>query len=317
MNPSTEGRLLKNLSVNSFISFVKSLIPHIDALPVCPEVEIGLPIPRDTLRIVRIEGEDRLMQPKTGIDLTKEMNEFTDRFLSSLPPVDGFIMMSESPSSGLSHVKIYAGIEKAPIIERGAGMFGRVVKEKFGYLAVEDEGRLRNPVIREHFLRKLFLLADFRENTGAKMYDLVDFHSKHKLMLKAYNQKEMRILGRIVANHEKKPYDVVQAEYKEHLLKVMIRAPDHGNNINVLQNAMGYFSSYLKKEERDYFLEKLELYREGKIPLIVPVDIIRSWIIRFDEDYLKNQSYFNPYPDDLLDIESIIKTSDGRDYWKE
>nr|MBD3205820.1 DUF1722 domain-containing protein [Candidatus Bathyarchaeota archaeon] len=182
---------------------------------------------------------------------------------------------------------------------------------------VEDEGRLRNPVIREHFLRKLFLLADFRENTGTQMKDLVDFHSRHKLMLKAYNQVEMRILGRIVANHEKKPYDVVHADYKEHLLSVMIRAPDHGNNINVLQNSMGYFSSDLKKEERDYFIDKLKLYREGKIPLIVPVDIIRSWIIRFNEDYLKNQSYFNPYPDDLLDVESIIKTSDERDYWKE
>ena len=296
---------------------VKSLIPHVEAIPVCPEVEIGLPIPRDTLRIVRIEGEDRLMQPKTGKDLTKEMNEFTDRFLNSLPPVDGFIMMSQSPSSGLSHVKIYAGIEKAPIIERGAGIFGRVIKEKFGNLAVEDEGRLRNPIIREHFLRKLFLLADFRENTGARINDLVDFHSRHKLMLKAYNQNEMRILGRIVANHEKKPYDEVHSDYREHLLRVMLRAPDHGNNINVLQNAMGYFSSDLKKEERAYFIEKLDLYRDGKIPLIVPVDIIRSWIIRFDEDYLENQSYFNPYPDDLLDVESIIQTSDGRDYWKE
>jgi uncharacterized protein YbgA (DUF1722 family)/uncharacterized protein YbbK (DUF523 family) len=296
--------------------FVKSLIPHVDAIPVCPEVGIGLPVPRDTLRIVRIDDEDRLIQPKTGKDFTDVMREFTEGFLGSLPPIDGFIMMSNSPSSGLSHVKIYAGVENAPVIERGAGMFGRVVKERFGHLAVEDEGRLRNPTIREHFLRKLFLFADFRINTGNDTKDIVDFHTRHKLLLKSYNQKEMRNLGKIVANHEKKPYEEVYEEYRNGLQKVMIRAPSCGNNINVLQNSMGYFSDDLKKVEKDYFLEKLEQYREGKIPLIGPVDIMKSWIIRFDEEYLLKQSYFNPYPEDLLDVESIAQACDGRNYWK-
>lgn len=295
---------------------VKALIPHIEPITVCPEIGIGLPVPRDTLRIVRVKEKDRLMQPDTGKDLTEEMKAFTEGFLENLPSVDGFIMKSGSPSSGISHVKIYAGLQNAPVVERGAGIFGRVVKEKFSHLAVEDEERLSNANIREHFLRKLYVLADYRENTGKGMNDLVEFHSRHKLIFKAYNQKELRLLGNIVANHEKKPYQQVLNEYQRHLFKVMTRAPRCGNYVNVLQNSMGYFSDKLGKAERDFFLEKLHQYREGKIPLIVPVDIMNSWIVRFGEEYLQQQSFFNPYPEDLLDVESILQACDGRDYWK-
>jgi len=143
--------------------FVKGLLPHIDAVPICPEVEIGLGIPRDSLRLVKQGDEIRLLQPATKMDYTEKMNEFTYHFFSNLGEVDGFILRSGSPSSGLTRVKIYASIEKSPAIGRGSGLFAGKVKEKYGHLAIEEDLRLKQSRIREHFLRKLYTLASFRE----------------------------------------------------------------------------------------------------------------------------------------------------------
>jgi uncharacterized protein YbgA (DUF1722 family) len=186
-----------------------------------------------------------------------------------------------------------------------------------GQLAIEDDKRLGNANIREHFLRKLYVLADFRENTGKEIKDLIDYHSRNKLMFKAYNEKELRIMRNIVANHDNKPYNDLKNDYKKRLLRTMVRAPQCGNYVNVLQNTLGYFSDKLTKAEKDFFLEKLHQYKERKIPLLAPIDIMNSWIVRFDEKYLKQQSFFNPYPEGLLDVDSIVKACDGRDYWKE
>jgi len=304
-----DGQIISN-------DFVRALLPHIEAITVCPEIGVGLEVPRDPIRIVRVDGEDRLLQPSTGRDLTGEMKEFTKNFLDNLPLIDGFIMKSGSPSSGITHVKIYAALENTPVVERGAGMFGRYVKDRFWHLAIEDDDRLRNAEIREHFLRKLYVLADFREKTGNEIANLVEFHSRQKMMLKAYNQSLMRLMGNILANHSRKPYCVVHNEYREQLFNAMVRPPTCANYINVLQNSLGYFSHKISKAEQDFFLDKLEQYRQGKIPLIAPLDVMNSWIVRFDEKYLAQQSFFHPYPEDLMDVKAIVQACGERVYWK-
>ena len=297
--------------------FVKGLLPHIDAVPICPEVEIGLGVPRDTLRLVRQGDEIRLLQPSSKMDFTEKMNEFTDQFLGRLGEVDGFILRSGSPSSGLTRVKIYASIEKSPAIGRGSGLFAGKVKEKYGHLAVEEDLRLKHSRIREHFLRKLYTLASFREMKKVnKMGALVDFHTRNKVQLKAYNEAEMRKLGNIVANHEKRGFEAVINDYETHLYLALKRAPNCRTYTNVLKNSLGYFSDDLTSGEKQFFLERLQNYREGKTPLIVPVDIMKSWIIRTNKEYLADQTFFNPYPEELLDIDSIIEACGDRDYWK-
>lgn len=297
--------------------FVKGLLPHIDAVPICPEVEIGLGIPRDSLRLVKHGDNIRLLQPSTKKDFTDKMNEFSEQFLDRLGEVDGFILRSGSPSSGLTRVKIYASIEKSPAISYGSGLFAGKVKEKYSHLAVEEDLRLKHSRIREHFLRKLYTITAFREiKKSNKMSVLIDFHTRNKVQLKAYNEVEMRKLGNIVANHENKSFNDVIHDYEIHLFLALQRAPNCRTYTNVLKNSLGYFSDDLRPEEKKFFLQRLQNYRDGKAPLIVPVDIMKSWIIRTNKTYLADQTFFNPYPEVLIDIDSIIEACGERDYWK-
>ena len=283
--------------------FVKKLKSHVKFLNVCPEVEIGLGTPREPVRLVLEGDEVKMIQPATGRDLTRKMKHFSKDYLGSLKKVDGFILKSRSPSCGLQDAKVYPRREKAPAIEKGSGMFTTAVLEHFPNAAIEDEGRLNNFRIREHFLTKLFALARFRKlkskpTAGA----LVRFHSENKLLLMAYNQKELRQLGRIVANHEKRPMDDVFGDYESHFFLALHRAPRYTSNINVLMHALGYFSRQLSSREKAHFLDLLEQYRQARIPLSAVIAVVRSWIMRFDTEYLENQVYFEPYPEDLVEI---------------
>jgi uncharacterized protein YbgA (DUF1722 family)/uncharacterized protein YbbK (DUF523 family) len=298
-NVRWDGQIINN-------DFVRRLLPYVKPITVCPEIGVDLPVPRDPIRIVRIESEDLLLQPSTGRNLTDEMKKLTENFLENLPPVDGFIMKSRSPSCGITNVKIYAGLENDPVIDRGAGMFGRYVKDRFWHLAVEDDYRLSNYEIRENFLRKLYVLADFRENTVNKIGDLVEFHSRQKTMLKAYNKSRIRIMENIISNHNRKPFDVIHNEYQEQLYNTIVSPPRYGKYTKVLQNCLGYFSNKISESERNFFLDTLEQYRQGRVPLIVPLDVMKSWILRFDEKYLSKQSFFYPYPENLIDINTLV-----------
>jgi uncharacterized protein YbgA (DUF1722 family)/uncharacterized protein YbbK (DUF523 family) len=268
--------------------FVERLKPHVEFMPVCAEVEIGLGVPRDPIRVILKNNELRLVQPATKADVTNKMRKFCNTFLTSLDEVDGFILKSRSPSCGIKEAKIYPTMEKSAAIRKGSGFFGTAVLERFPNLPVEDEGRLRNFIIREHFLKRLFTLARFRSTKKTqKMKNLVQFQAENKFLFMAYNQKEFRVMGRIVANHEKKPVT------------------------NVFMHAMGHFSDKLNKQEKAFFLELMEKYRSGKAPLRSDTDVLMSWGVRFGEKYLLDQTFFNPYPEGLLDISDSGK---GRDY---
>ena len=282
---------------------VEKLKPFVEYIPVCPEVEIGLGIPRDPIRLVGTNDEKRLIQPSTSRDVTDKMVQFTETFFSTLPEIDGWILKNRSPSCGFMDVKLYPAADSRGSQKRTSGMFGGMVLERFSQLPVEDEGRLTNFRIREHFLTRLFLLREFREvKKSRKMGELVRFQSENKLLLMGYNQKGMRILGRIVANPIHLPFENVIADYESNLQAAFARPPRAASSINVLMHAMGYFSKRLSHEEKSYFLDTLQSYRIGKIPLSVPSSIIRAWIIRFDEAYLEPQTFFEPYPESLMEI---------------
>jgi uncharacterized protein YbgA (DUF1722 family)/uncharacterized protein YbbK (DUF523 family) len=296
---------------------VDRLKPHVKFVTVCPEVEIGLGVPRKPVRVVQTDDDDRrLVQPETGRDVTDAMVEFVRVFLDDLDEVDGFILKSRSPSCGARDTKIYPGTEKVAAIGRGPGFFGDAVLGRFGDLAVEDEARLMNPVIREHFLRKLFTMAKFRRvKSNPSMRALVGFQARWKYFLMAYNQKELKIMGRIVANPEKRPVPEVLREYEDHLQSALARAPRYTSNINVLQHTFGHVSERLTPGERTFFLQILERYRQGRVPLSVPVNLMSAWIVRFESDYLADQSFFRPYPEDLTELDEGDPRK-ARDFWK-
>ena len=291
-----DGQMIDSPLVAKFREFI-------EFQPVCPEVEIGLGTPRKPIRIVTVDGENVLYQPTTGKNVTQEMTSFVDNFLSSLGDVDGFILKHRSPSCGPQDVKIYPGFENVSRTFRGSGFFGGEVVARFQGLPIEDEGRLTNFTIRENFLTKLFAFARFREvKKSSSIKALIDFHSHYKLMLMGYNQSQMRILGKIVANHENADFQTVIRRYEEHLKLAFAKIPRFTSIINVLLHAFGGFSEVLTSDEKQFFLERIEEYRDERIPLSVLLHLLWAWSIKFQNDYLLHQTFMNPYPKKLVEI---------------
>jgi uncharacterized protein YbgA (DUF1722 family)/uncharacterized protein YbbK (DUF523 family) len=283
--------------------FVQKMVPYVNFIVVCPEVESGLGVPREFLRLVTFDGEPRLLQPNTGHDHTEQMRSFVVSFLDSLTDVDGFILKNRSPSCGLNDVKTYASTKKGAAATKGQGMFGGAVMERFPQLAVEDEGRLNNFRIREHFLTRIYTLAAFRAvKASGAMKNLVWFQAENKLLLMAYSQKELRVMGKLVANPDKRLFDRVIADYEIHLCAALANPPRCGSHVNVLMHALGYFSYDLSSEEKAFFLDELQRYRDGKTPASSPRSILKSWFARFGQEYLERQTYFAPYPEGLLEL---------------
>ena len=283
--------------------FVNKLKEYVEYRTVCPEVEIGLGVPRDPIRLVSENNEIILYQPTTGKEYTKAMIDYTLSILETFENVDGFILKGRSPSCGIKDVKVYLGKEKAVGSTKGVGIFAEQVMKKYPYLAIEEEGRLTNFRIREHFLTKLYIMYKFRQVESTKsIAELVKFQSDNKYLLMAYNQREQKLLGRIVANHEKQTLEVLMEDYRKHFGNALVRIPRYGNYINALMHIFGYFSENLSSKEKDFVLGTFDKYRKGKIPLSVPINLLRSFVIKYELDYLLNQSIWVPYPEELMEL---------------
>lgn len=283
--------------------FVDHLADHVRFIPVCPEVEIGLGVPREPIRLVREQEELTLYQPATGKRYTYEMDTFINKFFAELEEVDGFILKNRSPTCGKGDVKIYQSFTQPAGSSRGNGFFGQKIEEAFPDAAVEDEGRLRSYQIRDHFLTKLFTRARFRKikKTG-QMGAMVDFHSRHKLLLLAYNQELYRQCGRIVANHDRLEMGEVFTRYEKKLSSIFQASFTYTSMINTIHHAFGWISDGLSKEEKQFFLNTVEEYRDERIPLSTVIHLLNSYAVRFNNEYLLSQVLLQGYPKDLTEI---------------
>lgn len=283
--------------------FVHALGRHVQFAQVCPEVAIGLGVPRDPIRIIERHGERSLVQPSTGRDLSEPMRQFAESFLDNAGPVDGFILKNRSPSCGIKDVKIFAAAEKAPAVGKSTGFFAAAVLRRCAHAAIEDEGRLTNSRLRHHFLTRVFANARLREARRQRQpAALVRFHTEYKLQLMAYSQTGLTSLGRIVANREGLPLERVLAAYAERLAQVMAHPARPASMRNALQHAFGYVSDQLSAKERSYFLSLLEDYSRERLPLTSLLTVLRAWVLRFDTRYLDSQRLFEPYPAPLMEL---------------
>lgn len=288
--------------------FIETLKPYVNIINVCPEMSIGLGVPRSPIRVVFENQEFKLYQPKTEKEFSKEMNEFSDSYLSNLKNIDGFILKSGSPSCGYKNVKVYNGTATVTGSTKGEGFFGGKVVKMFQNIAIEDEGRLYNYNIRDNFLTKIFISADFRKVKESNSLDeLIKFQSRNKLLLMANSQTYTKILGRIVGNSEEKHIEVIMKEYEENLKLAFSKIAKYTNNINVLMHAMGYFSKYINQKETQLILDSFEKYKTGKLTINTPMLLVKSYVVRFNINYLLGQTYFNPYPEELLSLEDSGK----------
>jgi uncharacterized protein YbgA (DUF1722 family) len=208
----------------------------------------------------------------------------------------GFIFKSDSPSSGLMRVKVYN--PKGMAEKKGVGLFARAFTRHFPLLPVEEEGRLNDPVLRETFIEQIFTLKRWRETLalGQNMKNLVDFHTRHKLLMLSHSPANARLMGKLVADGRKTPIQTVYAQYENLLIETLRMKSTIKKNLNVLEHILGYFKNQLGSDEKQEMLEIFDRYRNAFVPLIVPVTLLNHYVRKTGEPYLKQQVYLNPHP---------------------
>ncbi len=283
--------------------FIKKMKNFCDFITVCPEVDIGMGTPRKSISIID-DGSYRLVQHDTNIDYTDKMNNFSNKYLNEIKDIDGFILKNKSPSCGINSARVFK--KDNSFKKMGDGLFASEVKKKFPNHPKEEEKRLNNQYLREHFLTSIYILAQFRflKSSGPSFKDLYEFQAKNKYLFLTYNQVQMRSLGKIAANHSNHSITEVIKKYESILFKLIKRRPSFRSNLNTLEHVFGHFSNKLSLKERNFFFKTMNDYEQKKIPLSSVCNLIFSWSIRFNDVYILNQSYFRPFPIELIETDN-------------
>ncbi|MBM4351285.1 MAG: DUF523 and DUF1722 domain-containing protein [Deltaproteobacteria bacterium] len=274
---------------------------YVDYVPVCPEVECGLPVPRESMHLEGNPESPRLVTSRTKQDMTERMVQWARKRVSELEKEDlcGFIFKSDSPSSGMERVRIYD--EKGMPSKKGVGMFARVFMEYFPLLPVEEEGRLHDPRLRDNFIERIFALKRWREILGRKESrgNLVGYHTQHKLLILSHSPKHYQVMGKLAARAKEVPIRELYQQYQTILMEALQLKTTPKKNANVLMHMMGYFKEQLSSDEKQEVLQVIDHYRKEYIPLIVPITLIQHYIRKYDQPYLKEQVYLHPHPLEL------------------
>ena len=270
-------------------------------VPVCPEVECGMPTPREAVRLVGPTENPRLVTQKTGKDKTEQMQTWIKGRLKELAKEDlcGFIFRSKSPSSGLYRIRVYG--DDGKVRKNGIGLFAKAFTDAFPRIPVEEAGRLHDPKLRENFIENIFSLQRWRTLLGQNksLGGLVEFHTKNKLLILSHNQDIYREMGRLVAQGKNYDLNELFDRYEELLLKALKLKTTLNKNINVLHHMLGYFKKNLSGDEKQELLSVIDQYRSGYVPLIVPITLIKHYVMKYDQPWLKTQTYLNPHPFEL------------------
>ena len=274
----------------------------VEWVQVCPEVEMGLGTPRDTLRLVRIGENVRMVMPKTGTDYTDGMQTFARRRLRQLEKEDlcGYVLKKGSPSCGMERVRVFN--PRGMPAKSGRGLFTEELLAHFPNLPVEEEGRLYDPRLRENFIERVFAYRRLRTLFAGhwRQGDLVAFHTAHKLLLMAHSPRAYKSLGQLVAGAKSMPHAELRLRYEAEFMAALSEAATTRRQTNVLQHIAGYLRPHLDKDSQKELHAQIEDYRRGLVPLIVPVTLIRYFLRRVPIPYLSGQLYLEPHPKELM-----------------
>jgi len=263
--------------------------------PVCPEVECGFGVPREPLCLAGDPHVSRLVTSRTKQDHTVRMLHWARRRVRELEGADlcGFIFKGKSPSCGIERVRIY-NVKGVPV-PHGMGIFARVFMEYFPLIPVEDDGRLHDPQLRENFIERVFVMKRWRDalrQHRRSRGELVRFHTGHKLLILSHSPRHHRIMGHLVA--QATPISALYDEYQKLLMEALRRKATPAKQVNVLQHIMGYFKKQLSPDAKQELLEIIAAYRQGHVPLIVPITLVNHYVRLCDIEYLKMQRYLHP-----------------------
>ena len=285
---------------NAFLC--EQLEPFVEWVPVCPEVEVGMGIPRPALRLERGRDGPRLVEIKSRDDHTRAMQRWSRRRLAELGELDlsGYVLKKDSPSCGMQRVKVYDA-NRVPARD-GRGIFAAALLEAFPDLPVEEEGRLNDPRLRENFIERLFAYRRLRELLAGRFARraLVEFHTAHKLQLLAHSPEQYRALGRLVAGAKRIAPAELRRRYRAGFMSALARLATPGRNTNVLQHMAGYVRDGLDAASRAELADLIDAYRRGRVPLVVPLTLLRHHVRRQQVEYLLDQVYLDPHPQELM-----------------
>jgi uncharacterized protein YbgA (DUF1722 family)/uncharacterized protein YbbK (DUF523 family) len=274
---------------------------YFELVPFCPEVAIGLGVPRPP---IRLEGE--VASPRArgvrdpSLDVTKALEWFGNQVADTAGHLCGFLLKRGSPSCGMERVKVYRNGGGAP--GSGTGVFVRALRDRMPLLPMEEEGRLGDPVLRENFIARVFAYHRWRgflasgPNPGA----LVRFHTHHKLLVMAHSEAAYRRMGRLVARAGSAPLKELVDGYGSELMIALARRVSPGRHVNVMQHLLGYLKNHLDAEDKAEMGEVLERYRRGEVPLVVPITLLKHHFRRHPHPYVADQYYLTPHPQDLM-----------------
>ena len=294
---------------------VETFGPHVEWVPLCPEVEAGFGVPRETMRLEwrrdattgtggrgrpRAARHVALVLPKTGQDVTATMRRYADRRAAELvhENLSGYVLKKDSPSCGMERVKVYSG---GAVERSGRGLFAEALIATLPNLPVEEEGRLGDPRLRDNFVERVFAYQRLRTLFGRRWnhHDLVRFHTAHKLTLMAHSPKAYSALGRLVANAGKRSRSRVEQEYEGGFMQALSVVATPGRHANVLQHMVGYFKKSLDADARQELLGLIEDHRRERVPLVVPITLMKHHVRRQGVAYLEGQVYLDPHPREL------------------
>ena len=276
---------------------------YFEYVPVCPEMEVGMGVPRETVALYGTLEEPKMISKKSKIDWTERMNRYLKDRINQLTrdELSGYIFKSKSPSCGIARVPVFSETDRSKA-RHGAGMFANAFIKRFPLVPIEDEGRLNDAKIRENFIVRVFSFNRL-QNLMDKDYSrgaLVDFHTRHKFLLLAHSRKHYTALGSLVANSKSLKYKEIKTQYSTLFMEALTYKSTPKKNTDVLLHMMGFLKKVLTKGEKEDILTTFEDYRKELLPLIVPVTLIRHQVKKYNIEYLKDQIYLNPHPKELM-----------------
>ncbi|HET6412385.1 MAG TPA: DUF523 and DUF1722 domain-containing protein [Anaeromyxobacter sp.] len=270
-------------------------------VPVCPEVELGMGTPRESVRLVRLGDGVRMVGHRSGTDHTEAMRRWAEARVRELEGEDlcGYVLKKDSPSCGMERVKVYA---KGPAARNGRGLFAEALMGRMPLLPLEEEGRLNDPRLRENFIERVFAYRRLKDLFGSRwtVGDLVRFHTGEKLLVLAHDPAAYRALGRLVAAAKGQPRAEVSSEYGQAFMRGLAKLATPGKHANVLQHMAGYFKDLLPHEEKRELHEAITDFRRGLVPLVVPLTLFGHHVRRHGVAWLQGQTYLEPHPKELM-----------------
>jgi len=269
-------------------------------VPCCPEVEIGLGVPRPTLRLVQQGDTLRCVGVKdAALDVSERLTAHADQLRERFAGLSGYILKKDSPSCGMERVRVYDAHGMAR--REGRGMFAQRLMQNHPLLPVEEEGRLGDPALRENFIQRVYVYHRWRQllAEGVTLPALLTFHARHKLIVMSHDQSAVRTLGQMLAQPGGTAIAELAACYIAHLMSTLKTIATRGNHVNVLQHIQGYLKKQLDSDDKAELSEVIERYRQGELPLIVPITLLKHHFRKAPDPYIEQSYYLSPFPREL------------------